>query len=231
MTRSKPAIASLGLLVALFGVMAFGTGVAQAFDISDTLKPPVAIDKIEEESASLLTEINKTKVKFLCKEAKLNGVSLLSKGRLSEGTVTFHGCVTYLNGFLSPPCQPYDFENGSKGLFLSQKFKGSLSLHEGELLTVLEPVSGTEFGTIFMGEECAIGEEVPIAGKLTLLDSEVSTAKEVHSVKAGPLTSLTALGNSATVDGTALVKLSSAHTGMKFSGTSNEEGSYWKVDL
>ena len=146
---------------------------------------------------------------------KLNNVSLITNGRLSEGTVAFHGCVTYINEHLSPPCEPFDQSTGSKGLILTRKLKGLLSLHEGELLTIIEPASGTELATIFMGEECSIGEEFPVTGKLTLLDSEISVEKTTHLIKEGPLTSLKALVNPAAIDGTALVRLTS---GGKFSG-------------
>jgi len=226
MTRSKPAIASLGLLVALFGVMAFGTGVAQAEAgnhwqvngsvVSGAGSHAVEVEKLENETASLLTLINNTKVKILCKSTKLNNVSLTSEGRLSEGSVTFHQCVTYLNDVLSPPCEP--FSGGNKGLLVSEKGKGLLTLHEKEgkkeLLTVITPV-GSSLIFLQFGEECAIGEVVPVSGKLTLIDSEVSVEKATHLIKEGPLTALSALSNPVTIDGAAFVRLTS---GLKFKG-------------
>jgi len=222
MNCSRHAIASLGLLVALLSVMAFGAGVAQGEPgnhwrlngtvISGSGSDPVEVTEIENGTGSLLTKINNTQVKFLCTEMKLKNVALLANGNISEGTAAFHGCVTYLNGNLSVPCEP--FSGSNKGLIQSEKFKGLLSLHEGELLALITPV-GTNIAIILLGEECAIGEEIPVAGKLTLLDSGMSVENTVHLIKEGPLTSLSALGNPATIDGAAVVRLSG---GPKFSG-------------
>jgi len=222
MNRSKNRFRALGLCTMVLGLMAFSTASAQAelknhwqvngTVVSGAASHAVEVEKIENETASLLTTINKTSVKFLCKSAKLNGVSLITEGKLTEGTVTFHSCVTYLNGVLSPPCEP--FTGANKGLIVSEKGKGLLALHEGQLLTVITPV-GVNFGTIFLGEECAIGEEVPVTGKLTLKDTEVGVEKTTHLISEGPLTSLTALGNPATIEGAAIVKLTS---GLKFKG-------------
>jgi len=228
MTRSRHAIASLGLLVALLGVMAFGAGAAQAEEgnhwkvgtntlINDTLKPEVIVEKIENETGSFLTEISKIKVKILCKEMKLKEVYLLANGRISHGLAYFHKCVLYLNEKLSAPCEP--FSEGTSGLIVTDKFKGLLSLHEGELLALIEPALSAELATISVGEECAIGEEIPVTGKLTILDPEISTNKLTHLIKEGPLSSLKGIGNPATIDGAAIVKLGSlAHAGLAFSG-------------
>jgi len=222
MTRFKNRFRALALCIMALGLMTVGAASAQAeagnhWSVNGSILSGAAtgtleVEKFENDTASLLTEINKTKVKFLCKSAKLTNVQLVANGAVSEGTVTFHQCVTYLNDVLSPPCEP--FSGTDKGLIQSEKAKGLLALHEGKLITVIKPV-GVNFGIIRLGEECSIGEEVPVTGQLTLLDGEVSVEKAIHLVKQGPLTSLTALGNPATIDGAALLRLTS---GLKFSG-------------
>ena len=207
----------------VLGLMAIGASSAQAEEGNDwqvngtvvagSAKHPVEAEKIENETATLTTIINKTKVEFLCKSVKLNGVDLIEKGKLSEGTVTFHSCVTYLNESLSPPCEPVA-GGTEKGLIVSEKGKGLLTLHEGQLLTKITPV-GINFGKIELGEECSIGEEVPVAGTLTLKDTEVGVEKASHLIEPGPLTNLTALGGPATIKGMAIVNLVS---GLKFKG-------------
>jgi hypothetical protein len=72
-----------------------------------------------------------------------------------------------------------------------------------------------------MGEECAIGEEVPVTGMFGYRDvvgEESESEKVIHEIQEyAPNSSLTVLGNAATIDGTTAVELTGAHTGLKFS--------------
>ena len=73
-----------------------------------------------------------------------------------------------------------------------------------------------------MGEECALGETVPLKGKLSLKDAELTELLIEHLFTQGPLTELWVLTNTAehavTIDGNANVMLSGAHEGVEWCG-------------
>jgi hypothetical protein len=228
MTRSHR-LKAMGLcLMMALGLLAFA-GSAQATvgskwmvngaDITtNVLLPQVQITEIENKTASLLfTTGGGTKVEILCTNAELINVKLKAEGSLTEGSVKFSGCLTKLNGSTSGPCKP--FTGAESGVVKTEKGLGLIILHEGAGLTLIKPETGTLLATIELGEECSIGESVPVAGELVLKDAAFTTEAAEHLIAEGPLTSLTALGQPATIDGSAWVKLvGTGHEGLKWSG-------------
>ena len=85
------------------------------------------------------------------------------------------------------------------------------------MLIELAPETGTTFATLnFSGEECSLPEEDPISGVLFLKDGEgKATVHAVkHLVEEGPLTALKVGTSSATLLGSAWLKLGGEHTNL-----------------
>jgi hypothetical protein len=142
------------------------------------------------------------------------------------GKVIFHGCITKLNGVTSAPCL-FETAAGVKDLLETLNRVGLIILHNGEPLTLITPdpipdPNNKVLAHIKLGEECAIGTEVLIEGKITLKDSGGKAGFEVesveHLVEPGPLTEIKALGVAATLKGSAKLALTGAHNGLKWSG-------------
>jgi hypothetical protein len=202
------------------------------------------INKIENETATLLfTTAGGTKVGILCKTAKFDEGGLLqAHGGISLGRILFEGCVVLLNEKLSPGCQAHT-TGQANGKILTEKGKGLIVLDvvggvtEDYTKIVPDPVEGKEsltFAKIEMGEECSIGELVEVKAKadgegLWIKDcaAEGKTSKErfleeskEHLIEES-LHGLVALGQPATIDGSALVRLAitGEHNGLKWGGT------------
>jgi len=85
---------------------------------------------------------------------------------------------------------------------------------------LLEPSEGTFFMTLETGEECAIGEKIPILGKLYIKDCENRFEKHqvIHLIEEGPLSEMWVISKTAEhkvkLDGSALVSLTGAHAGL-----------------
>ncbi len=225
MIRSKSGLRVLGICAVALGLMAFSasaqaaTWMVKTANLTSGSKKVVA--KIVGTSASLLTTLAGVKVKFLCTGAALTNASLESGGKVSAGgKVRFSGCVTYLNEKLSPPCEP--LVGAEKGIVQTNEGKGQLGQHtSGEGVTVIEALAGGltgKLGTVQMGEECSIGEEVPIFGKLAIVDSGgmtgLLTETKLHAIKEeASLTHLYAISDTAEhkaiIDGEASVELES----------------------
>ena len=240
MVRSKLGIKVLGLCAMVLGLMAFVASAAQAeaganwkvngTNISSSLLPSFQVASLENKTASLLfTTAGGTKVEILCTAAKVldglttNDAKLGVEGKVDLGKAHFTGCLTKLNGVTSPPCQPHS--GASKELVLTEAASGLIRLHPalGQPVVELKPdKEGGNFVNIELGEECAIGEKVPVAGVLFLKDCKNEGKVELveHLIEElKELTKLTALGQPATLDGSALIKLTgAAHVGLKFSG-------------
>jgi hypothetical protein len=200
-------------------------------NVTKVLLPEVQVKELEGKTASLLfTTGGGTKVEILCTSAVLaENVKLTLTGSLSLGKATFHNCLTKLNGSLSKPCEPFTGEGASlkKGLVESLKATGLIILHNGEGLVKLTPDDGSVFAHLKLGEECSIGEEVLVTGALTVKDcvvveakctNKLTTESVTHLIVEGPLSSLLALGQPATIDGSAIVELVGAHSTMSWSG-------------
>ena len=233
MIRSRLGLKALVLSGLVLGLMAFAAAGAQAegnfkvngANIAGELLPSIQVTSVENKTSSLLfTTGGGTKVEILCTEIKLlngltaNDAKLGIEGKVDLGRVHFNGCLTKLNGTTSANCKP--FTGANSGLILTEPGKGLLRLHEGQPVIEVTPETGTTFVTIALGPLCAIGEEVPVAGVLFLRDCNNLGASELteHLItELAALTKLTALKQPATLDGSAIVKLTGAHAGLKFS--------------
>jgi hypothetical protein len=188
-------------------------------------------------SFSLLMEIIGRTARVTCSAGvalnfELSGAGLFSLGLQLKGT----GCKLFLGKLNakgevieeaeSKACEP--FVGAEKGVVVTDKLKGLLALStEGVTAAVIEPeVAGKALGTIHMGALCAVGEELPVFGKIYLKDSEPNTELITHTVEAGPLTSLYVINDTAEhllfkIDGKASASLTGVHSGGKWSGKAN----------
>jgi len=235
MIRSRLGLKALVLGGLVLGLMAFVAAGAQAeaganfkvngSNISSTLLPSFQVASLENKTVSLLfTTGGGTKVEILCTEMKLldgtttNDAKLGVEGKVDLGKMHLSGCLTKLNGTISKNCEPHTGVN--KGLILTEALKGLIRLHEGQPVAEISLDSGTNIISFVLGELCAIGEEVQVAGVLFLRDckNEGKTQLVEHLLEAlQALTKLTALGAAVTLDGSVLAKLTAAHAGLKFS--------------
>jgi hypothetical protein len=243
MIRTK--LGLLGLCAVVFGVMAFSASAAQAetnakwliltsggvHKTGAELPALIQIKELEGNTASLLTTVLGIAFELLCTSASFEeNVQIIANGSLSHGRVVFHGCITKLNGVQNNKCTP-KAGGAAPGLILTNKLKGLIVLHKlepsGTLddLIRIEPLEGETFATFNMGAECPIGELIPIRGKLYLEDSQ--NAFLIHQVthlvrEFDPLTHLWVLSltfeHEAKIDGSAIVALTGAHEGLKWSG-------------
>lgn len=108
------------------------------------------------------------------------------------GSLRGTGCTITLNGALAKSCEPHT--GAEKGVIVTNELEGPLTLVSGQGVTVLGPKKGETVITIETGEECAIGEKIPIIGKLAFKDSGgksgLETEAKVHTVEEGPGTEL-----------------------------------------
>lgn len=242
MARSRLGLKALGLCALVLALMGISTSAAQAEGawgykktatsplelFSNVLEPEVLLTLENNTSSLLFTTGGGTKVTILCTAAKFTeGGQLAGAGSILSGRIDFTGCVTLLNGTLSKPCEPHT--GATKGLIRTEKGHGLIKLHElkpsGEKdhTVLLLPDTGTTLAVIETGEECAIGESVPVTGHLVIWDCEGNasflTHKVEHLITEFPgLHGLSALGQPATISGTALAKLGGAHTGYLWAG-------------
>jgi len=205
----------------------------QGSELSGTLRLKIAASG----AFSLLMEVIGRTVRVTCSASaalnfELSAGGLFSLGLQLRGT----GCKLFLGKLNakgevveeteSKACEP--FTGAEKGVITTDKLKGLLTLHTGGITTaVIEPeVAGKALGTIHVGELCAVGEELPVFGKIFVKDSEASTELVTHSVEAGPLTSLYVVSDTAEhllfkIDGKASASLTGTHSSGKWSGRAN----------
>ena len=210
---------------------------------SDTLLPKINVKEIETlltapalRHVVLLSEALKMHYETRCTGAALEdeagavGVRLLLTGSLEHGKVKFTNCIEFLKGVESKACTPKT-NGGPLGVILTGPLKGLIVLHElasgekDELIRV-EPLTGEKIVTLETGEECSIGESIPIIGRVFLKDSqnEFLVEKEDHLFELGPLTELWGISKTAehvaTLKGSALVALiGMGHVGLRWGGT------------
>jgi len=224
--RSNLRLKLLGLSAMLLGLMAFGTGSAQAANwmvgannVTSLLLPTLQVKEIENLTNAtdpgkhlvLLTIIGGAAVKILCTGAEFVGVKLETEGKLTNGgDVKFTGCKTFLNGSTteSIPCKP----GKGSGVILSLPGKGQLGLFGGAKLTKIEPSAGTVFAHIEFGEECALPAKVPVEGSLLIKDCvNVEATSLDHLIEVDSTSVLWVISNTpehkATIHGSALVAL------------------------
>lgn len=193
---------------------------------ANDLLPTVSIKEfVNSDVVLLFSTQGGTKVGILCTGGEFLNARLEGEGVVGGENITrFKGCVTLINGTISPSCSPHT--GTEKGVLASTALKGSLMLFElgggiKDTIILFEPVSGTTFMTVQFGEECAIGETCKITGKNSIKDAkgEFGTELVEHLVEQGPLNELSANGQPASVDGAGLLKLSGAHSGLQWAGT------------
>jgi hypothetical protein len=218
-----------GLCAVVFGVIAIGASAAESeaggeWLVLDALS--LALDaELENSKATLLTKILGALTHISCTAATLIGVKLEGEGSLTNGgKVLFTGCSVAINGKSAPECEVKS-TGKAVGTVETLELKGLIVLHKlasGTLdeLVRIEPKAGTTFVNLQMGEECPIGEDVPVAGKLFLKDAGNAflSHQVTHLIEEGPLTQLTALKNPATIDGSLNVFLTGVHAGLLWGG-------------
>lgn len=239
MSRSRFGLLTLGLGALLLGLMTMSTsaqaekgakwtvvnGKGELVEVkSGGLSPTISVKEVEGGEEIMLAEIAKIKVKKLCKKLQLVGAKLEGEGKTTSGAkVRFSECVVYLNNVLTKACEPKT-KGSEKGTIESNAGKGLIVLHNGEGILLLEPVTGEEFMTLEFGEECAIGENIPLFGKLALNIAELKTELVTHLVSEFPaLTDLFIINKTpehkVVLDGSAILELTGEHLGLKWSGT------------
>jgi hypothetical protein len=212
-----------------------------------TLHASVGLEKDSSELV-LHSKILGIQVSFLCTEVKAVNAKLLAEGNIgkeagvvSGSQVLFSGCTTDLNGVTSTQCVPTDPTDGT-GFIVSKLAHASLALGaSGEDLLKVLPDTGETFATIKTGpekaNECPIGTNVPVIGKLFLKDGEnlALTHLVKHLLEPGPGTELWVIGKTvehvATLLGSAWAELSGEHEGLEWSGdpASGEAGAKWLI--
>lgn len=204
---------------------------------ANDLLPQLEIKELGARTASLsFTTGGGTAVLVLCTEANFDeGGKLIAEGTISLGRVLSKGCVTLLNEAVSPACKPHS-PGKPLGEILSERFKGLIVLDtlpggavDNLVKLTPEDAAGNvsrRLAVIELGEECAIGEEFNV--ETTALgegmwirdcmgNASFTEEKVEHLIEEG-LGKLLALGQPATILGSAQVRLSGAHLGLKWSG-------------
>jgi hypothetical protein len=214
------------------------------------LLPKLEILEIENNSASLsFTTGGGTGVLILCTAAKfVEGGILLAQGSISLGKVLFTGCVVLLNEKLAGACTAHSPTKGEKsgeilsergtGLIVLDKVslpekEGKVEVHTYDLVKLTPENAKSEttklFGVIELGEECSIGESVNVESTtlgegLWIKDINGNTGflneATTHLIVEG-LNKLVALGQPATIIGSANVGLEGAHKTLTWSGKPN----------
>jgi hypothetical protein len=225
-------------LAVMFGVTALGATVAHAeagshWNINGKgttaeLKAQLQAT-LENNHGILLTKVGLSTVEILCTSLKFVNTFLSTTGS-ATGKIHFEGCVFKGNGSILFPCKPHS-PGAVEGLIETDALKALIVLHTpgggaAEPVVELAPASGVRFATLVLGKEvgseCAIVfAKAEITGKLILKDCQKEGTVEKVTHLAEEEKTLSALlffgNNKATLDGSANVSLTGAHTGFKFS--------------
>lgn len=202
--RSRIGLKALGLLALLIGVMAIGAGGAQAAtpewmkngaDIGAA--EPELTASLENNDATLLTQINGLSIDLLCTAGNFVGAKLKAGGTTNTTSILFTGCKIFkLEGTVKTElaCHIHIHSSGkAEGTIETKLFHLQLELHTGAIPIVLViPNVGEEFGR-YLTEKCVLPETIPIVGKLALKDCEGKAEAELttHLVEEfQPLTEL-----------------------------------------
>lgn len=233
MSVFKLGLRVLCLWLALGACMLVNVGLAQAetgafwlvngINFGAGLSP--ALEAETDVEGALLTTLGGKAIHIKCPTVKLKEAHLTEPGAEVSGFAVYSGCkflelvtvggVTKEVGACKPSAEK------TAGLIVTNKFLGSIVLHEGKGALELKPATGSLFVTILLGEECAFGEKLEVGGVLFLEDSSFSTDAVKHLVQG--LSALTKLvvnkgSTAATIDGSAWTSLGGTHKGMTFSG-------------
>lgn len=234
MKRSRRGLAVLGACGLIIGLIALSSSAVHAEKganwmvngkaVTKELTPEVAIFKIATADMKLKTEVIKIKFDLLCKGAEFIGAKLEPEGVVGGGNETkFTGCEVKLNGATAPECVPHD-KKGVAGTLTSTPLKGELILNEGKGIILFQPVTGETFLTVELEKTCPVTGPCPIIGINSVTDAEglLSTELAAHTVEQGPISELWIVSKTAehkaTVEGQAVLELSGAHKGLKWSG-------------
>ena len=255
MNRSRFGL--LGLFAIVFGLMAFGPAAAHAEEGSQWLLAEgvehangdvlvvklipflEATIQLEAETTGVLhSKIAGVTVLFECSALEAENAKLLANGSVGKAggevkgsKVKFSGCITKLNGATSAACEP-NANGTAPGVILTNEGHALIELHElaggvkDELVRIL-PDTPETFAVIEMGEECSIGEKVPVIGHATLKDCENAflVHKKIHLVEIGPLTALWTISKTtehvATILGSSFVEVIQGGASRSFAGHAN----------
>lgn len=246
MIRSRQGLRALGLCALVLGLMTFASTAAHAevgaswgyvfmgtlFQFGAALEPGLET-ALENNHGALLTTIGGVKVEILCTSITAVNMKLKAQGTVL-GKLKFHGCKLKLNGVESKACEPHVGAN--KGLIETVTLEGLIRLHllgggvrDETVLFKRDPIQPEKLevmATVITGEECAIGEEIPIGGKFSVKDCQDTflTHKLFHLAEAfAPLTHLWVISDTvehaATLDGSVLVGLLAPHANLAWAGT------------
>jgi hypothetical protein len=189
---------------------------------------PAEINTEAEGTWILHSEVAKVKVLVECTGQSLTGSPKLgANGSISSFQIKFSGCIIKLNGVTSGPCKP-KAGGTEEGVIKTLPLHGLVVLHElsggvkDDIILVL-PVSGAIWHDE-IGEECSIGENILLIGKLAFKDCE--NLALTHLVKHlleifAPLTKVFLISetpeHTATILGSWWAFLTGAHAGLKWS--------------
>jgi len=220
------------------GVMAIGTtGAAQAetgacfgyisgasLPCFSTTLEALPVVAVENKSATLL--VGGLNIEVLCGTAAfIEGGTLSANGSILLGRVEFGECISLSK---TPTltqltkCTPKDPVAGL-GKIRTEKGTGLIVLHNGEPVVKLSPDVAPILAKIFLGESCAVSEELIVTGNLVLQDQLGKAAFEKHAVthliREFPGLQLLRVGGVlSTIDGTANITLGGTHTGFEWAG-------------
>ena len=207
MIRTVKVLCLGALIVASMAVAAGSAQAAQWLVLESVGGNVIEAGKVELEAETLgilHSKIAGVAVLFECPTLTAVNANIATGGKIAEGAkVKFSGCSTKLNGTTSAACEP-NAGGTEAGVINTNAGHAVFVLHELEggvkdELTQIAPDTGETFATIEMGEECSIGEKVPVIGKGYLKDCENAflVHKEKHLVEQGPLTELWVISKTA----------------------------------
>jgi hypothetical protein len=215
--------------------------------IGDTLLPEIQVKEIEElkdekdpgKHLVLHTKVAGVSVLILCAKMELENADgtglpkLLLEGKVL-GRIKFTECLIKLNGVTTAACKPHS-PGAASGTILTLLIEGLIKLHEladktkdDIVLFIGENKEGKleeHFVTLELGEECAIGETLPVKGWFSIKDCQnLFLSHQVdHLVEEfAPLTLLYVLSHTeehkAQILGSVVLALAGEHKGLKWSG-------------
>jgi len=235
-----PTLRPLVLCAMVIGVMAFGVTAAHG---SEWLLAKLNGGKIES-IGFLPAPIQVTPEVLVVSHSKLFGLDWLVEcsavsivdgalqaagalgrlpGVISGIRAIMKGCKTRISGVTSKACEP---NAGGKepGVIKSNLGHGEIV---SENIVRLSPDTGETYATIEMGEECSIGEKIPVLGSLFVKDADNGFLqyKFEHRIEVDPIKSLLysiskTEEHRLSILGVIRVFLEGTHKGLDFSGHS-----------
>ena len=229
----------LGLSALVMGVMAIGTAAVanaeagsawcyinpsnQQLKCFDGVLRPGLKNEFENNKMTFL--ISNVNLEISCTGgAFIEGGQLTSNGTISTGRMEFNGCTAWsktptLSKLNS--CTPSSA--GGAGTIISEKAHGLIRLHNSTPAILILPAEGTVLTKIFLGEECAVSEELIVNGHWVIADCGGASAFKTHQVKHlfaefAELRMLKVGVNAASIDGSFWLSLTGTHAGYAWAG-------------